>query len=265
MTVFSKIRDLLGKIDGDDAAYVAWYIARYHSANWEAANQVIDAVRWIRAAMNRPDDSAADLVHAMKTTPRCGCADPLFGNEVEAVQAKWNKPEVTYHLAAYVSGLSKDQQEANALLCAKQTMAVCGLKIRRAVSGDRPDLTLTTKQLDGPGRVLGENYLPMGDNRPILGWLDSGERWNEALHSRVVRHETFGHGMGVSHITTPNSVMNPYLQSLDDWQQGDIAELVKRYGKPVAAPAPVPPVGDDSRFFVDIRKAFPEFDIKPKG
>lgn len=238
-------------IPSSDVLWLARYLAHYGHVESLKGFSLSNAISWLRAALNH-DGSDALFIKTLQETPRCGCQDAVYEDAEAITSARWTIPEVTYALSGFVDELTNGTQWENMEICAEQTMKACGLKLRRAADASVANLCLGVgscrgDQFDGPGGVLGWNYLPnnAGQNSRLTGKLDTGENWTQIMHQRVVRHESFGHGLGMSHSNVPGSVMNPFLQPLDDWQAEDIRQLQLRYGKPQAPqppqPSPQPP------------------------
>ena len=104
-------------------------------------------------------------------------------------------------------------------------------------------LLIITADLGGPGNVLADCQVPIGNAPQLVMRLDKTERWKRDIDpGRVIEHEA-GHFLGILHLPGSNiALMNSmYSRTIDKPQPLDIAEADKRYpGGPVVVPAPTP-------------------------
>ena len=105
------------------------------------------------------------------------------------------------------------------------------------------NLRITCENLGGPGNVLADCQVPVGNAAQLVMRVDTTERWERDIDvERVICHEV-GHFYGVLHLSGQNvALMNAmYSRTIDKPQPLDAAEIDKRYpGGPVAVPAPAP-------------------------
>lgn len=177
----------------------------------------------------------------------CGMTQQL-SDEARARQYKWaNKRKLQY---AIVSQLANIDMPALCRAGYDKIQRVCGLEFILTQNSTQADIVITTAKIDGPGSVLADHQLPLGNDVQLLGRFDRGEFWsssrpvppNTVPFDTTFLHESC-HGCGLPHTQVPNSLMNPFLnQSLTDLTAWEIEELKTRYGEPIAPPSgPVPP------------------------
>lgn len=125
---------------------------------------------------------------------------------------------------------------------------VCGVRMSMSTNPKTAHLVLEVGPIDGPGKVLAQNELPVGffgpaNVRQLRGLYDSSERVVLADNppsdkldlGRIARHE-LGHFLGISHITDGNLMAPTYSSRIRLPQNGDILEARARYGDPVVMP-----------------------------
>lgn len=173
---------------------------------------------------------------------RCGMPD-LIGNECQ-----WPHKDITYRSVLTLPGLSAEQAIAAADEAAAQINAVCGAKLRRVDAAANIMARSGRGQadgLDGRSGTLGYAYRPCGkkETGSVNVVFDADENWNYSMAVAVICHE-FGHAVGLPHLPNGNLMQPYYSAGITKLQAGDIAELVKRYGQPVATPTPAPDPGE---------------------
>lgn len=172
-------------------------------------------------------------------------------------ESRWGLPEVTYCINGYPVGLGLSPTDVEQIVAQAFASwnAVCGLRFRRVTNPDDANILMGVARgkragFDGPMGVLAYCYLPSGDNfrGQVEMYWDLDEPWgktagqNSIALLNVTAHE-LGHGLGLSHTNIARQLMNPtYSGAIASPQQAyDIAEVVRRYGPPTAAPTPTPP------------------------
>jgi hypothetical protein len=185
----------------------------------------------------------------------CGVRE-LVIEEARRRQAAWvNKRHLKWYLADRLPGVDLQALTGVYAQAWNAWQAVCGLTFSQTRSASQADLIILTRPIDGKGGTLAEHELPPGNDRPLRGWFDLGEQWHVGLSPppsskidllAVATHE-FGHGLGLSHEPTRGvtALMDPfYNPSVRKPQAWDIAEVQRRYGKPIEPvpdePDPVP-------------------------
>mgnify|MGYP002623161261 CR=1 FL=1 len=162
--------------------------------------------------------------------------------------SKWQRTHLRWYIADRLPGVSADQLQRAYKAAFDSWQAVCGLVFEQTKNYNAADFIILTRQIDGANGTLAEHQLPPGDDRPLRGWFDVGERWDaEPPLERgkidlvaVACHE-FGHGIGLDHTNVPGSLLNPYYDpAIRTPQADDIKEAQRRYGPPIAQPEPDP-------------------------
>lgn len=168
----------------------------------------------------------------------CGLPDTL---PLNATLCKWPSNIVLYYVRDAFPGLSLNKTWEHMDWVAEQCNAAADLRLERGKSPDAARILCTMHKHDGPGGVLADAQLPCGAIRQSLQRYDSGEKWDTQILARLVMlHETL-HSLGVPHISGRNVMAPTYNPALEVLQTGDIAELQRRYGKPIGVPTPPSP------------------------
>lgn len=186
--------------------------------------------------------------------PRCGCVDKQNLTENIAGLPKWGKNNLTYSITGHGNPLTQEQWDA-ALAKAWQNHAdICNLTFTRVDGPADINISMGSgpqDDFDGPGNVLAWCQLPPNSNFTgqlqskgdiSENWLPLGGTGRGILVENTFCHE-LGHGLGLSHTDTPNSLMNPFYNiAINKPQAWDIQQLQARYGKPLNSnPIPVIP------------------------
>lgn len=169
----------------------------------------------------------------------CGCSENLL-ELARTGNYRWNKRDLAFCIVDRVTRISQADFEAVIEDGYLEWAKHCDLTFTRVKDQRQADLLVLARRIDGRGGILAEHQLPPGNNMQIRGWLDLGEAWTLGMLAAVWKHE-LGHGLGLSHTDTPNSLMNPfYNPAIATPQQWDIDAVQKLYGpaKPKAAPQP---------------------------
>ena len=178
----------------------------------------------------------------------CGISERLL-ELARARRAQWvNKRRLKWFIGDRLPGLSLEVLTACYAQAFSNWQKVCGLAFCQTLNQAEADFLILTRRIDGPSGVLAEHELPPGNDSPLHGWFDVGERWTDdstpdrlSIYLVAVATHEFGHGIGLSHTNVPGSLMNQsYDPRISTPQQWDIAEAVARYGPPVEEPAPAP-------------------------
>jgi hypothetical protein len=180
----------------------------------------------------------------------CG-AQPEQLNRARARIMRWSaKRELKWSIADRVAGITIEQQiEDTAWSLNEWHEASNGFfTFQRIDNAALADIVLTTRRIDRPGGVLAEMQLPPGDDRQLIGWMDTSERWGQAGFYRAVILHELGHAMGLDHITNALAVLNPTLNmALKGLQAADVQSLLAIYQEAVnykpTQPGPVPTPG----------------------
>lgn len=179
----------------------------------------------------------------------CGVPDSALA-VAAALTAKWPFSRLTWTVTDPLPGLTDDEWQEAFRLALSYISAVCQIDFEYTANARTANILAAAGRIDGPSGTLAWSELPgSGNTRQLQQKYDTGElKWvvGETPRSgeldivRVVCHECH-HVVGVSHISAGNLLAPTYSNSIRRPQAGDIAELVKRYGRRTApAPTPVP-------------------------
>nr|XP_048290425.1 matrilysin [Myodes glareolus] len=176
--------------------------------------------------------------------PRCGVPDVAKFSLMPG-SPKWQSRKVTFRIMSYPSDLPRltvDQIVAKALRMWSEQIPLNFRRVRWGTAdimigfatGDHGD----SFPFDGPGNTLGHAFAP----GPGLGGdahFDGDEQWTDGDGDGVnflyaATHE-FGHSLGLSHSSVPESVMYPTYENGHPKDFGltedDIEGIQKLYGK----------------------------------
>lgn len=192
------------------------------------------------------DGWAGPVTERVLEAPRfCALPDRLgLGGRV----CKWPSPDVTWTITGRLPGfddLTLKQVYAEAW---DRWAAICGIKPSYTTNARTANVLMGSGSIDGPSGTLGWSELPCGNARQLEQRYDTKEPWgvfdanqNRAGKidlTRVACHE-IGHVIGISHLRDGALLAPTYDRRIDRPQDDDIAEAVRRYGKP-ERPEPEP-------------------------
>lgn len=171
----------------------------------------------------------------------CGVPDSLRTSELNA----WPEKRIKWALAGSLPEIpEKDVKDCYAHAWSLWA-SICGIEPEYASNYKTAHVILTAANLGGPLGVLADSYV-VPDNLKSNESFDAIQRYDisEDWHAKttppplrkislpiVMCHE-IGHAIGISHIADGNLLQPSYDPRVDRPQAGDIAEAVKRYGKP---------------------------------
>jgi hypothetical protein len=184
--------------------------------------------------------------HQMTNPLRCALPDFMAD-----AGCAWPMKRVTWGAQIRLPGISAEQALSAYDEACKQWNAVCGIQLVKAVQGERINIvarsgTGPSNQFDGPGGTLAWSYLPCNTQptSQLAQMYDEAESWSYRMAVAVCCHE-LGHAIGLGHLSAGNLLAPYYSPNITKPQQGDIAEVVARYGQPSEPPSPpVPPTPD---------------------
>lgn len=217
-----------------------------------AETKLLSAVASLQSytAMEPKGEITPQLMRILEL-PRCGVADVL-PLSLTALEAKWRKPALTYHVAEFVNSISqKDQTDLIELAWddweASGDVHLVGLASRTTPEGLPVDIMILTGRgrahgFDGSSGTLAWAYLPGGDDRQLIMRFDLDERWLKEgsagiLYRNVACHE-FGHLLGLDHSRVNTALMAPYYSAgvVSPQQNDDVTRIESMYGKPKTPP-----------------------------
>lgn len=170
-----------------------------------------------------------------------------------ACSRKWATKNLTCAHNMKIPTMS-DKDVTTAWLQAKQNwMKNCGIKFTQVpYTGSRcANFVHSMEAMDGRSGKLAYHFLPnCGESADstLFGRFDTGENWSFKFFLAVVGHED-GHGLGLSHDTSRDSLLYPYYQSgITEPTGRDRARVVNLYGEPTGSippgPTPTPTPGN---------------------
>lgn len=252
--------------------YALSYLKYYYRLPNDATDDEISlAIKEFQYNANIVEDGLGAQTFRAMHMPRCAHPDvsEFFWRrkpDQSATSAnKWALKELTYYIAEWVGGLTKQEQRDIYRQSYDSITAVCGIKFKEVFSTDANLTILTSRnsseQLGTPGNVLAYAYLP---NSPSFAGkltmtMDLAETWindktkRGILLKNVHCHET-GHNLGLDHSKISSSLLAPYYNpSIDKPQKNDdIPRLQKLYGEPQHIPPVNPPPTDPKETIIRI-------------
>lgn len=253
------------KLDQSDADYALAYLKHFAGLDGTTAN-VAEAIMRAQGVLRVDRDGVIgpQTVKAMRTLPRCGCAD---GYRLGGVMNRWDPAlatgtGITYTVQRYTTGLSHDDQDDLLDVAFGQWTDICGIKFQRVRRTADANIVISASSSarEEFGRefgVLAWCELPQGDrfNEQLRLKFDDAEKWSreintpsDILYLNVACHE-IGHGIGLDHDpdTRPAAIalMDPiYAEDISrPMAHYDIPQAIERYGD-TANPPDDPPVSD---------------------
>lgn len=213
--------------------------------------EFISAVKSFQRFFQLKETGQLDLqtVRALDTQ-RCGCADFVMAG---ATRWGFGKNKITVSIHQFVGGLTQERQEQLLIESLTSIEEVCNIEFTYLGRGKAADINIWSSNkgngLGSPNGVLAYAFLSTG--QPVDLFMDLSETWIDnpnmrgILYKNVLCHEKT-HCLGISHIETPGSLMNPFYNVLiDKPKEADIKALQAIYGapkqKPIPNPVPIPP------------------------
>ena len=208
---------------------------------WVVAQKISDAelkraVKAYQKFNGLAQDGVVDDVTAhWISRRRCGLPD--FGLTAAGRTCKWPMKEISYYHEIKMPGL-KDHQVAEAYDVAfSQWAEICDIEPQRVDAADQANIYAQSGvgrscNLDGRGGTLAWSELPCGVTKHVQldQMFDEAEPWSFNMAVAVICHE-LGHALGLGHLNAGNLMAPYYDPNLTTPQAGDIAEMVKLYGK----------------------------------
>lgn len=174
---------------------------------------------------------------------RCGCPDIMQRGAAGLAEWPPTCQDVTtgYSLDSLRTSLDAGKTVHDAWLYGiERWNLVCGIVLSVVGYGDDPRIKAKAGRMGGG--TLAWSYLANGSCDSVLDQeYNQAVTWNWLTLWQTICHEV-GHALGLPHTGQAGNVMTPYhsndVTALGPW---DIAQVVKRYGKPPDVPD-VPPV-----------------------
>ena len=166
---------------------------------------------------------------------RCGLPD--FNLTTPGNVCKWPMEKVAYYQEINLPGMSPDSVAEAYAIAFSQWAEVCNLDPQVVASPSAANIyarsgTGKKHGLDDRGGTLAWSELPCGvaENVQLDQMFDEAEAWSFNMAVAVMCHE-LGHALGLPHLNDGNLMAPYYDPKVTAPQKGDIAEIVKLYGK----------------------------------
>ena len=261
----ATLAEFFSGLDADDAAYALAYLKHFSNLNNTTTN-VAEAIMRAQGVLRVDRDGVVgpQTVKAMRTLPRCGCAD---GYRLGGVMNRWDQSlatgqGITYAVQRYTTGLSHDDQDDLLEVAFGQWTDICGIKFNRVRRIGDANIVISAsasarEEFGQPFGVLAWCELPQGNKfaGQVRLKFDDAEKWasrvetpTDILYLNVACHE-IGHGIGLDHDpdTRPAAIalMDPiYAEDISrPMAHYDIPQAIERYGDTENPPTD-PPVSD---------------------
>ena len=166
---------------------------------------------------------------------RCGLPD--FNITGAGDVCKWPMRNITYYENLKLPGITAQQVRLAYDTAFAQWSAVCDIEPVRVDGQERANIFARSGSgrgvnLDDRGGTLAWSELPCGvaENVQLDQMYDEAEDWSFGMAVAVICHE-LGHALGLPHLSNGNLMAPYYDPNCSTPQKGDIAEMVKLYGK----------------------------------
>lgn len=259
-------------IDQTATTFAEAYLRQFSNLH-EQTGDITSLIRGAQRVLRVSDDGVIgpQTVKAMRTAPRCGCADTF---RVGGVVNQWDRrlatgSGITYAVQRYTTqlgGLTQADQDDLLDLAFRQWTDVCGIvfkRIRRAADANIviSSSNSTREEFGQEFGVLAWCELPQG--AAFAGQVrlkfDDSERWiregNVGIRYLNVACHEIGHGIGLDHDPDVRDAAIALMDPMYSPDVGrpmphfDVPQAVQRYGAAVllpGGPAPEPNDGLES-------------------
>jgi hypothetical protein len=146
-------------------------------------------------------------------------------------------PNITYYHEIKMPGIDEAQVAEAFDVAFSQWAEVCNIEPQRVQTPSKANIYARSgsgkrHNLDNRGGTLAWSELPCGvaENIQLDQMYDEAEDWSFNMAVAVICHE-LGHALGLPHLNAGNLMAPYYDPNLTAPQKGDIAEIVKLYGK----------------------------------
>lgn len=168
---------------------------------------------------------------------RARCGLPDFNLTMGGYECKWPMPKITYYQEIKMPGLTAEQVAEAYSIAFSQWAEVCNIEPELVTSAGSANIYAKSGMgskhgLDNRGGTLAWSELPCGvaENMQLDQMYDEAEAWSFNMAIAVMCHE-LGHALGLPHLNDGNLMAPYYDPNVTTPQAGDIAEIVKVYGK----------------------------------
>lgn len=154
---------------------------------------------------------------------------------------KWPMPNISYYHEVRLPGLTNAQVAEAYDIAFSQWAEVCAIDPVRVDTHKKANIyarsgTGKKNGLDNKGGTLAWSELPCGvaENVQLDQMFDEAEDWSFNMAVAVICHE-LGHALGLPHLANGNLMAPYYDPNVTKPQDGDVAEIIKLYGKRTTA------------------------------
>lgn len=167
---------------------------------------------------------------------RCGLPDFNLTSP-DGDPCKWPMPNISYFHEVHLPGLTPEQVSEAYDIAFSQWAEVCNIDPLRVDSANKANIYARSgvgkkHGLDNKGGTLAWSELPCGvaENVQLDQMFDEAEDWSFNMAVAVICHE-LGHALGLPHLNSGNLMAPYYDPNVTKPQDGDVAEIIKLYGK----------------------------------
>jgi hypothetical protein len=171
---------------------------------------------------------------------RCGLPDFNITSP-DGDPCKWPMPNIAYYHSVHLPGLTESQVAEAYDIAFSQWAEVCAIEPVRVDTHKKANIYARSGMgkkngLDNKGGTLAWSELPCGvaENIQLDQMFDEAEDWSFNMAVAVICHE-LGHALGLPHLNAGNLMAPYYDPNVTKPQEGDIAEIIKLYGKRTTA------------------------------
>jgi hypothetical protein len=167
---------------------------------------------------------------------RCGLPDfniTAAGSD----PCKWPMQDIAYYHEIRMPGITDAQVKEAYDIAFAQWAEICQINPVRVESHKQANIYAKSgvgakSGLDNRGGTLAWSELPCGvaENIQLDQMFDEAEDWSFNMAVAVICHE-LGHALGLPHLNAGNLMAPYYDPNVTKPQDGDMAEIVKLYGK----------------------------------
>lgn len=150
---------------------------------------------------------------------------------------KWPMPNISYYHEIHLPGLTTAQVTEAYDIAFSQWAEVCAIDPVRVDTHKKANIYARSgvgkkNGLDNKGGTLAWSELPCGvaENIQLDQMFDEAEDWSFNMAVAVICHE-LGHALGLPHLANGNLMAPYYDPNVTKPQDGDVAEIIKLYGK----------------------------------
>lgn len=168
--------------------------------------------------------------------PRCGLPDFNI-TAPDGKPCKWPMEKISYYHELTLPGMNDEQISEAYDIAFSQWAEVCNIEPVRVDNNKMANIYARSgvgkkNGLDNRGGTLAWSELPCGvaENIQLDQMFDEAEEWNFNMAVAVICHE-LGHALGLPHLAAGNLMAPYYDPNVSAPRAGDIAEIVKLYGK----------------------------------